>query len=110
MATRPKFAKMANYSCECVECESHFSRNDLWRMSANVSSPGKRVGECRSNESSPGKRVGQCRSNVSSPGKRVGECRANVSSPTHLPKKEHFGEYSNSTNSLKPTHSPNIER
>ncbi len=25
MATRPKFAKMANYSCECVECESHFS-------------------------------------------------------------------------------------
>ncbi len=25
MATRPKFTKMANYSCECVECESHFS-------------------------------------------------------------------------------------
>ena len=25
MATRPKFAKMANYSGECVECESHFS-------------------------------------------------------------------------------------
>jgi hypothetical protein len=24
-------------------------------------------------------------------------------------KKEHFAEYSNSTNSLKPTHSPNIE-
>jgi hypothetical protein len=52
MATRPKFAKMANYSCECVECESHFSRNDLWRMwespcktgwrmSANLSSPSK---------------------------------------------------------------------
>ena len=40
MATRPKFAKMANYSCECVECESHFSRNDLWRMSASLASHG----------------------------------------------------------------------
>ena len=29
MATRPKFAKMANYSCECVKWESHFSRNYL---------------------------------------------------------------------------------
>jgi hypothetical protein len=36
MATRPKFAEMANYSCECVECESQFGE---WR--ANVSSPAK---------------------------------------------------------------------
>ena len=36
---------------------------------ANVSSPGKRVGECRANVSSPGKRVGECRANVSSPAK-----------------------------------------
>ncbi len=75
MATRPKFAKMANYSCECVECESHFSRMTLGECWSNVSSPGKRVGECRANVSSPGKRVGECRANVSSPGKRVGECR-----------------------------------
>jgi hypothetical protein len=81
MATRPKFAKMVNYSCECVECESHFGKcRRMYRVS-NVSSPGKRVGECRSNVLSPGKVVGECRSNVSSPGKRVGECRANVSSP-----------------------------
>ncbi len=31
-----------------------------------------------SNVSSPGKRVGECLANVSSPGKRVGECLANV--------------------------------
>ena len=66
---------------------------------ANVSSPGKRVGECRSNVSSPGKVVGECLSNVSSPGKRVGECLANVSSPGHTRQNGHFGEYSNSTNS-----------
>ena len=41
MATRPKFAKMANYLCECVECESHFSRNDLWQMWASLVSPSK---------------------------------------------------------------------
>ena len=65
---------------------------------ANVSSPGKRVGECRSNVSSPGKVVGECLSNVSSPGKRVGECLANVSSPGHTRQNGHFGEYSNSPN------------
>ncbi len=38
MATRPKFAKMANYSCECVECESHFPKmtfgecRRVWRV------------------------------------------------------------------------------
>jgi hypothetical protein len=53
---------------------------------ANVSSPGKVVGECRSNVSSPGKVVGECRANVSSPGKVVGECRANVSSPAIMAK------------------------
>ncbi len=36
------------------------------------------------NVSSPGKVVGECRANVSSPGKVVGEWRANVSSPTKM--------------------------
>ncbi len=41
MATRPKFTKMANYSCECVK-ESHiFLKNGECWMWANVSSPGK---------------------------------------------------------------------
>jgi hypothetical protein len=46
-------------------------RVTFWRMYrvSNVSSPGKRVGKCRSNISSPGKMVGECRANVSSPGK-----------------------------------------
>ncbi len=38
MATRPKFAKMANYLCECVECESHFFQK--WPL-ANVGEFGK---------------------------------------------------------------------
>ena len=65
---------------------------------ANVSSPGKRVGECRLNVSSPGKVVGECLANVSSPGKRVGECLANVSSPGQTCQNGHFGEYSHSPN------------
>ena len=39
MATRPKFAKMANYSCECVEASHIILENGLWRMSASLASP-----------------------------------------------------------------------
>ncbi len=52
--------RMSNVS-ECIE-----SGESGWRMSANVSSPGKVVGECRANVMSPGKVVGECRANVSS--------------------------------------------
>ncbi len=41
MATRPKFAKMANYLCECVEASHIFLKNGLWRMSASLASPRK---------------------------------------------------------------------
>jgi hypothetical protein len=40
MATRPKFASMVNYSCECVEASLIFLKKALWQMWANVSSPG----------------------------------------------------------------------
>ncbi len=37
MATRPKFAEMANYSCECVECESQFGEcRRMYRVSNAV--------------------------------------------------------------------------
>ncbi len=39
MATRPKFAKMANYSCECVEASHIFLKNGIWKMSASLPSP-----------------------------------------------------------------------
>jgi hypothetical protein len=39
MATRPKFAKMVNYSCECVEASHIFIKNGRWRMSASLASP-----------------------------------------------------------------------
>jgi hypothetical protein len=39
MATRPKFAKMANYSCKCVEVSHIFLKNGRWRMSASLASP-----------------------------------------------------------------------
>ncbi len=39
MATRPKFAKMVNYSCECVEASHIFLKNGLWQMSASLASP-----------------------------------------------------------------------
>ncbi len=47
MATHPEFAKMANYSRECVEASHIFVKNGECRTWANVLSPGKVVGECR---------------------------------------------------------------
>ncbi len=39
MATRPKLAKIANYSCECVKASNIFLKNGLWQMSASLASP-----------------------------------------------------------------------
>jgi hypothetical protein len=41
MATRPKFARLAHYSCECVEASHIFLKNGLWQMSASLASPSK---------------------------------------------------------------------
>jgi hypothetical protein len=32
MATRPKFAKMVDYSCKCVEASHIFVKKGLWQM------------------------------------------------------------------------------
>ncbi len=50
MATRPKFAKMANYSCECVEASHIFLKNGLWQMS----------GECIESGESGWRMSGEC--------------------------------------------------
>ncbi len=41
MATRPKFMKMANYSCKCVEASHIFLKNGLWQRLASLASPRK---------------------------------------------------------------------
>ena len=100
MATRPKFAEMANYSCEC---ESQFGEcRRMYRVS-NVSSPGKRVGECLANV---WRMSGECIESGEKGWRMSGECIESGQNGEN----GHFGEYSNSPNSLKPTHSPNIER
>jgi hypothetical protein len=38
MATHPKFARMANYPCECVEASPFFVKNGLWRMWSSLAS------------------------------------------------------------------------
>ena len=38
MATRPKLAKMVNYSCECVEVSHIFVKNSLWQMWSSLAS------------------------------------------------------------------------
>jgi hypothetical protein len=38
MATRPKFVRMANYSCECVEASHIFVKNGLWQMWSSLAS------------------------------------------------------------------------
>ncbi len=47
MATRPKFTRLAHYSCECVEASHIFFKNGLGRMSANRARRAKQVGKCR---------------------------------------------------------------
>ena len=41
MATPPKFARLAHYSCKCVEANHILFKNGLWRMSASLASPSK---------------------------------------------------------------------
>jgi hypothetical protein len=53
MATRHKFARMANYSCECVEASHIFSRNGLWRMWASLAIPSKTGWRMWANLASP---------------------------------------------------------
>ncbi len=38
MATRLKLARMANYSCECVEASHIFVKNGLWQMWSSLAS------------------------------------------------------------------------
>ncbi len=73
MATRPIFAKMVNYTCECVECESHFSRNDLWQMWASLASPSKTGWQMSANLSSPSKTGWQMSPSLASTAKPLDE-------------------------------------
>ncbi len=61
MATRPKFAKMANYLCEWVKASHIFLKNGLWRMSASLASPPTWLGECRRVWRVLAKVLGECR-------------------------------------------------
>jgi hypothetical protein len=69
MATRPKFAEMANYSCECVECESQFGEcRRMYRVS-NVSSV-----ECIESGESGWRMSGECIESGESVWRMSGEC------------------------------------
>ncbi len=61
MATRPKFAKLANYLCECVEASHIFLKK--WGLAnvASLASPTKLLGECRRVWRVLAKLVGECR-------------------------------------------------
>jgi hypothetical protein len=69
MATRPKFARMANYSCKCVEASHIFLKKALWQMWASLASPGKVGWRMSTNVSNPGKVGWRMSANVSSPTK-----------------------------------------
>jgi hypothetical protein len=69
MATRPKFARMANYLWECVEASHIFLKKALWRMWASLASPGKVSWRMSTNVSSPTKTGWRMSTNVSSPTK-----------------------------------------
>jgi hypothetical protein len=75
MATRPKFAKMANYSCECVEASHIFLKNGECRMWANVSSPGKWLANVRRMYRVRGKWLANVGRMYRVRPKQVGKCR-----------------------------------
>jgi hypothetical protein len=47
MATRAKFAGLADYSREFGKASHIFLKNGFWRMSASLASLAKRFGKCR---------------------------------------------------------------
>jgi hypothetical protein len=79
MVTRPKFARMANYSCECVEASHIFLKNGLWRIvgesgeysvngSANVGESGEYSVNGLANVSESGESSVNCLANVGESG------------------------------------------
>ncbi len=58
MATRPKFARLAHYSCEWVEASHIFFKNGLRRMSLVWRVRANQFGECRRVRAN---QVGECR-------------------------------------------------
>jgi len=90
-------------------------RVSFWRMPANVSSvecvesgqKGWRMsGECIESGQKGWRMSGECVESGQKGWRMSGECVESGQNGEN----GHFGEYSNSPNSLKPTHSPNIER
>ncbi len=92
MATRAKFARLAQYSREFGEASHIFFKNGLWQMSVSLVSPGKVVGECR--------RVWRVLAKLLANISEFGESQ-------NKSKKRIFGEYSHSLNLLNLQHSPN---
>jgi hypothetical protein len=69
MATRPKFVRLAHYSCKCVEASQIFFKNGFWRMSASLSKTGWQMSASLASPSKPGWRM-----------------LASLESPTHFQK------------------------
>ena len=90
MATHPKFARMANYSCKCVEASHIFSRHGLWQMWANLASPSKTGWRMLASLASPSKTGWQMSVNLAIPSKPGWRMLASLASPTHS-KKGPFG-------------------
>jgi hypothetical protein len=84
MATRSKFARMANYSCECGEASHIFLKNGVWQMSACLAIGvilkelyyrGKWFGECWRVWRVRATRLGECWRVWRVRATRNGECR-----------------------------------
>jgi hypothetical protein len=84
MATRPKFVRMANYSCQCVGASHIFLKNGLWRVSASLASPRNTAWRMSAS--------------LASPRDTAWQMSASLASPTHFQKRRVSREYSNSLN------------
>jgi hypothetical protein len=104
MATRPKFAKMVNYSRECVEASHIFLKNSPKRVLASLASPRNTARRVLASLASLRNTAWRMSASLASPGNTAWQMSASLASPTHFRKRRVSREYSNSLNSPASSH------
>jgi hypothetical protein len=80
MATHPKFARLAHYSCECVEASHIFLKNGVWQVSGESGESGESEQNRLANVSESGKSVQLGFANVCESGEYLPSLLMNVGS------------------------------
>jgi hypothetical protein len=82
MATRPKFARLAQYSCKFGEASHIFLKNGLWQMSESLASASKPGWGMSASLASPRNTAWQMSASLVSPRKSAWRMWASLASPS----------------------------